>query len=103
MTQAFVAAAADVTLPRGLLFEHTDAQMEHARELANQFEADFEAGNYDSVVNVTHDITNCDQICSNWCWATSATMTASAFGGGSDCAGNEAKAAGHTFGTTCDS
>lgn len=56
-----------------------------------------------SGVNISHNIVNCNQVCSNWCWATSATMAASAFGGGSDCASEEAEVAGHAFGTTCDS
>merc|ERR1711924_63866 len=57
---------------------------------SRQFEKDFEEGNYKSDLDVTRGMTNCNQECSNWCWATSATMAASAFGG-SQCNSEEAK------------
>merc|ERR1712054_168918 len=79
----------------------TEAAIEIAR--SRQYEKDFEEGNYRSDLNVTRGMANCNQECSNWCWATSATMAASAFGGGSNCDAEEAKVAGHEFDTSCNS
>merc|ERR1711966_371257 len=94
------ADVADIHIPRGLVIENaTEAEMEIAR--SRQFEKDFEEGNYKSDLDVTRGMTNCNQECSNWCWATSATMAASAFGGGSQCNSEEAKVAGHEFHTSC--
>lgn len=94
--------AAHVSIPRGLLIKNdTEAEMEIAR--SRQFEKEFEDGNYQSDLNVTRGMANCNQECSNWCWATSATMAASAFGGGSSCDAEEGKVAGHEFHTTCSS
>merc|ERR1712072_1260308 len=90
----------DIHVPRGLVIENaTEADMEVARGI--QFEKDFEEGNYKSDLDVARGIANCNQKCSNWCWATSATMAASAFGGGSRCDAEEAEVAGHEFHTTC--
>jgi len=94
--------ASDVHVPRGLLIKNdTEAQMEIVRSV--QFEKEFEEGNYESDLDVTRGMANCNQECSNWCWATSATMAASAFGGGSNCDAEEGKVAGHEFHTTCSS
>jgi hypothetical protein len=88
--------------PSGLIFENaTEIEMELKRNA--QFEQEFLDGNYRSTLDVSYSMTNCDQICSNWCWATSASMSASAFGGGSNCNKNEASVAGHEFHATCDS
>lgn len=97
------AAGQNVSLPRGLYLDLSVAESSHAAQLADQIERKFNQGYYGRSEIIAHDITNCDQQCSNWCWATSAAMSASAFGGSSDCNGQEAKAAGHEFGTTCDS
>jgi hypothetical protein len=94
------ASESDLHIPRGLVIENaTEAEIEIAR--SRQFEKDFEEGNYKSDLDVTRGMTNCNQECSNWCWATSATMAASAFGGGSQCNSEEAKVAGHEFHTSC--
>jgi hypothetical protein len=92
---------ADMYIPRGLRIENaTEAEIEIARSM--QFEKDFENGDYQSDLDVARGMTNCNQKCSNWCWATSATMAASAFGGGSKCVTEEEKVAGHEFHTSCD-
>jgi len=91
----------DMYIPRGLRIENsTDAEIEIARSM--QFEKDFENGDYQSDLDVVRGMANCNQKCSNWCWATSATMAASAFGGGSQCVAEEEKVAGREFHTTCD-
>lgn len=93
-------ADSDVHIPRGYIFENaTEVQIQIAR--GRQFEKEFYEGNYKSDLNVTRGMANCNQKCSNWCWCTSATMAASAFGGGSNCVADEAKVAGHEFRTTC--
>jgi hypothetical protein len=92
---------ANMYIPRGLRIENaTEAEIEIARSM--QFEKDFENGDYQSDLDVARGMTNCNQKCSNWCWATSATMAASAFGGGSKCVTEEEKVAGHEFHTSCD-
>merc|ERR1712183_530092 len=92
----------DMNIPRGLLIENAaEAAIQIAR--SRQFEKDFYEGNYKSDLNVTRGMANCNQECSNWCWATSATMAASAFGGGSNCDAEEAEVAGHELHATCSS
>jgi hypothetical protein len=89
--------------PQGLLIKNATALKEELERNA-QFEKEFLEGNgYKSSLEVSYSMTNCNQECSNWCWATSATMCASAFGGGSSCEANEEKVAGHEFGLSCDS
>jgi hypothetical protein len=95
-------ASSDHAPPNGLIFENaTEIEMELKRNA--QFEQEWLEGNYQSTLDVSYSMTNCNQECTNWCWATSASMCASAFGGGSSCNANEEKVAGHEFGTTCDS
>lgn len=92
----------DLRIPQGLVIENaTEAEIEIAR--SRQYEKDFEEGNYKSNLDITRGMANCNQECSNWCWATSATMAASAFGGGSNCDSEEARVAGREFHTTCSS
>jgi hypothetical protein len=94
--------ASDLKPPNGLIFKNaTEIEMELKRNA--QFEQEFLTGNYKSTLDVSYSMNNCDQECSEWCWATSATMCASAFGGGSDCARGEESVAGHEWGLTCDS
>merc|ERR1712224_278261 len=88
--------------PSGLIFKNA-TEIEHELKRNAKFEKEFLEGNYKSTVDVSYSMTECDQICTNWCWATSASMCASAFGGGSNCNANEAAVAGHEFHTTCDS
>merc|ERR1712137_108371 len=89
-------------LPRGLHLGLDAAAQERASFLADQFVKEFEQGNFVSTLNISYGFKECDQICSNWCWATSASMTASAFGDIGDCGSAEAKVAGHEFGAACD-
>jgi hypothetical protein len=85
-----------------LIFENaTEIELELKRNA--QFEREFFTGNYKSSLEVSYSMTSCNQECSEWCWATSATMCASAFGGGGDCARGEETVAGHEQGLTCDS
>jgi hypothetical protein len=100
---AVVLGTSDAQLPRGLHLELTAAEAERAIALAKEFEKDYTDGNFVSVGNITRSIKECDQVCSNWCWATSATMASSAFGWSGDCGDGEAKAAGHEFKVSCDS
>jgi hypothetical protein len=90
-------------LPSGLIFENaTEIKMELERNA--QFEKEWSEGNYKSSLDVSYSMTNCNQECSEWCWATSATMCASAFGGGSNCAKGEEDVAGYEQGgITCTS
>jgi hypothetical protein len=55
-----------------------------------------------SELNTTRSMTHCKQQCHNWCWATSAVMAASYFGGGTDCNTLEKKVAGHELKTNCN-
>jgi hypothetical protein len=94
--------AEDIKPPSGLIFKNA-TEIEHELKRNAKFEQEYLEGNYKSTLNVSYSMSNCDQICSNWCWATSASMCASAFGGGSNCNANEASVAGHEFHTSCDS
>lgn len=100
----FVAASGNsgAQLPRGLNLELSAAEAERAIALAKEFEKDYTDGNFVSVNNITRSIKECDQLCSNWCWATSATMASSAFGWSGECGDGEAAAAGHEFKASCD-
>jgi len=88
--------------PRGLIIENA-TEMKIELERNAQFEQEFLHGNYKSSLEVSYSMSNCDQECTNWCWATSASMAASVFGGGSNCNKNEEAAAGHEFGLSCSS
>jgi len=88
-------------LPRGLNLELSAEETERAIALAKEFENDYLNGNFVSE-NITRSMKECDQVCSNWCWATSATMASSAFGWSGECGDGEAAAAGHEFQASCD-
>jgi hypothetical protein len=98
--------AADIQprkLPKGLIMPNATEMKEQLKRNA-QFEQEFLSGtNYKSTLEVSYSMTNCKQECSEWCWATSATMSASAFGGGSSCNKNEESVASHRSGLSCDS
>jgi hypothetical protein len=99
---ACVAEAAEYEeLPQGVISNLTAAEMEKVMALNRQFLQEFESESYVSTVEVSFGIMKCSQKCSEWCWATSATMAASAFGAGGKCIENEAKVAGHVLHTTC--
>lgn len=89
-------------LPRGLNLEHTVAEAERATALAAHFEMEYQAAPRVGISDIVHNIKECDQVCSNWCWATSATMASSAFGWSGECGDGEATAAGHEFKASCD-
>merc|ERR1739845_264248 len=77
-------------------------------ELANQmalneqYEEEFATGNYVGPANITSgSFKSCNQVCSNWCWATGATIAASAFTGVSNCGSDEESVAEYVYGTPC--
>jgi hypothetical protein len=49
----------------------------------------------------THKMPACYQVCSDWCWATSVTMTGDYYKGQNNCQGFECAVAGHEFGQQC--
>jgi len=89
-------------LPKGLIFGNA-TQIEQELKRNAQFEQEWKEGNYISDLNMASSMTNCDQECDQWCWATSATMCASAFGSSGSCNRNEEKVASHELGRQCDS
>jgi hypothetical protein len=100
---ASLAAESFKAPPQGLIFENA-TEIAHQLQRNAKFEKEFLEGNgYKSGLEVSYSMKQCNQECSNWCWATSATMCASAFGGGSNCAAGEESVAGHEFHASCDS
>jgi len=89
-------------LPKGVIFENA-TEIEQELKQNAQFPQECHEGNYISDLNVSYSMSSCDQECDEWCWATSATMCASAFGASGSCNRNEEKVAGHEFGRQCDS
>merc|ERR1712137_813540 len=62
---------------------------------------EFEEGNYVSTLNVSRPFfQECNQACSNWCWATGAVMASSAFTS-VDCKADEAAVASREFHAQC--
>lgn len=51
--------------------------------------------------DMTHMMPVCYQICNEWCWATSVTMTSDYYKGQSYCSGMECAVAGHEFRQNC--
>merc|ERR1711957_944970 len=68
-----------------------------------QYEKEFAEGNYvgSEHIATSGDFTSCDQVCTEWCWATGATMVASHFTSVSSCGEDEARVAGEVFGNPC--
>ena len=106
---SFVAIASVVTAdptdiidPTGIIFDNaTDLAIQMERSL--EFEKEFFEGNYVSTAEVNGgNMAHCPQVCDEWCWATSATMAASVFGGSTNCGQSEAKVAGDRIGAQCD-
>jgi len=97
---ALVSAEEEVKLPRGIIFDNS-TELQIQLDLNEKFEQEFESGNYQSNVEVQRSVAHCGQYCDEWCWATSATMCASAFGGSTSCYPSEAKAATQAFGASC--
>lgn len=96
-----VAAAAVTDEPQGIIFDNaTDLAIQLERNA--QFEKDFLDAPVDNFEVDRNGMAHCGQYCDEWCWATSATMVASTFGGGSNCAANEAKIASQEWGRQCD-
>jgi len=94
------AALQEEPLPRGIIFENaTDLQIQLDRN--DEFLKEFQEGNYQSNMEVQRSVAHCPQLCDEWCWATSATMCASAFGGSTSCYPSEAKAATQKFHYQC--
>jgi len=87
-------AAEDAGGPtQGFIIDLNATEMKKAMALNKQYQKEFDSGEYVSTAEVSWSMTKCSQACSKWCWAASATMAASAFGGGSDCTMNEVKLA----------
>jgi len=102
-----VKAAVDIPdQPNGVDFNMTEAEWaENQAEFQRNLE-EYEQSNYETPFEVTRGgMTTCDQQCSEWCWATSATMTSSAFTSisKSECVSYEAMAASMKTGAQCDS
>jgi len=92
-------------LPQGIDFNMTEAEWAESTAAFDRNLQEFEEGNYVSTVDVTRSgMTKCNQLCSEWCWATSATMVSSTYTSisGSECNKYEAKAASMKVGKTCD-
>lgn len=96
-----LASVSDAHMPRGLIFDYTEEEMERAHALVEQFEAESKAGNYVGIPNIRNKMKHCNQECSNWCWDASATMAVSAFVDVSDCNAAEEKIASAIFETSC--
>lgn len=90
----------DVVLPRGMIFEgnSTDMQIafDHCDQLVKEFAEESPSNTY-----IQRSVAHCSQYCDQWCWATSATMCASAHGGGSNCNSNEGKVVSKAVGRSC--
>merc|ERR1711934_682525 len=84
-----------VALPNGLLLDDSTLEQDMARN--SEMMREFEEGNYVSTLNVSRPFfQQCDQACSNWCWATGAVMASSAFTSVS-CKADEAAVASKEF------
>merc|ERR1712048_1074415 len=87
--------------PNGLVIDLSPEEMATQMALNEQYEEEFATGNYVGPVNMSSgSFKSCNQVCPNWCWATSATMASSAFTSVS-CASDEEAVAEYIFGTPC--
>jgi len=101
-----------VRIPRGLILPN-ETETEIAMAVNAQLEKEYAEGNYKSTLEVswgglsTRPMQKCNQLCSGMCWATTATMAASAFGPlKGSCSANEFKVVGHFYKfnpSSCDS
>jgi len=92
-------------LPNGVDFNMTEAEWVENKAVFDKHLQEFEESNYVSTVEVVRGgMTKCDQLCSEWCWATSATMASSTFTSisQSQCNTYEARAASTKTGQQCD-
>jgi len=99
-----MAKAANDTAPIGIVFNMTDAEWAENQAVFNQNMEEYEQSNYESTVDVSRGMTRCNQVCSEWCWATCATMVSSAFYSisGGECGTYEARAASTKTRNRCD-
>jgi len=99
-------------IPRGWVLPNA-TETAIAMAVNAQLEMEHVEGNYQSTIEISRGglsmspMTNCNQLCSGLCWATAATMAASAFGPlDGSCSANEFKVVGHYYKTessSCDS
>jgi len=90
--------------PNGVDFNMTEAEWVENRAVFDRNLQEFEESNYVSVDVSRGSMTTCDQLCDEWCWATSATMVSSVFTSisHSECNTYEANAASMKTGQSCD-
>jgi hypothetical protein len=89
----------EVALPNGLQLDMSTVEQDMQKN--SEMKREFEEGNYVSTLNVSRPFfQECDQACSNWCWATGAVMASSAFTS-VDCKADEAAIASREFHAQC--
>jgi len=91
-------------MPKGVVFENqTDLALKLLRneELIRDYEVNGSKRDGWCYGDQTHRMPACYQICDEWCWATSVTMTSDYYKGQNYCAGFECAVAGHEFGQQC--
>lgn len=100
---AGIAKAAADDVPQGIDFNMTEAEWAENQAVFDQNMEEFEQSNYASNAYVSRGFTKCDQECSEWCWATSATMVSSVFTSisSNECVSYEARAASMKTGAQC--
>jgi len=76
--------------------------LETSLKRTQQLERKFLDSNHESTLNVTRSLQTCNQACQSWCWATCATMSASAFGSTGDCTSTEEAAVQYEISSSCD-
>jgi len=102
MSTLFIAAAAiDGPHFSGIILPDEKVLADSLRQ-TQQFEKDYLDGNHASSLNVSRTLQSCNQACPSWCWATCATMAASAFSSIGDCTSTEEKAVQHEISPSCD-
>jgi len=99
-----MAKASNDTAPIGIDFNMTEAEWAENQAVFNQNMEEYEQSNYESTVDVSRGMTKCNQLCSEWCWATCATMVSSVFSSISsgECNTYEARAASMKTHYSCD-